>query len=114
MGAGGLIQNRLPTLSGSPQGQDQTISILPLMLPEGIASIRKPTCVGLGLIGTVLAQASRSLASGIAFSGAGFSVYSNFIARGQDVVLPVNTPVKVSLRARGGPESPGPDASAGW
>lgn len=57
--------------------------------------------VGLGLIGTLLAQASRTLASGIAFTGAGFSVYSTFIARGEDVVLPVNTPVKVSLGARG-------------
>lgn len=58
--------------------------------------------VGLGLIGTLLAQTSRTLASGIAFAGAGFSVYSTFIARGEDVVLPANTPVKVSLRARDG------------
>ena len=58
--------------------------------------------VGLGLIGTLLAQASRTLASSIAFTGAGFSVYSNFIARGEDVVLPANTPVNVSLRERGG------------
>jgi hypothetical protein len=57
--------------------------------------------VGLGLIGTLLAQASRTLASSIAFTGAGFSVYSTFIARGEDVVLPVNTPVKISLGARG-------------
>lgn len=58
--------------------------------------------VGLGLIGTLLAQASRTLASSIAFTGAGFSVYSTFIARGEDVVLPANTMVKVSLGARGG------------
>ncbi len=58
--------------------------------------------VGLGLIGTLVAQTSRALASGIAFTGAGFSVYSTFLARGEDVVLPVNTPVKVSLGARGG------------
>jgi len=57
--------------------------------------------VGLGLVGTLLAQTSRILASGIAFTGAGFSVYSTFIARGEDVVLPANTPVKVSLRTRG-------------
>jgi hypothetical protein len=62
--------------------------------------------VGLGLIGTLLAQASRSLASSIAFTGAGFSVYSNFIARGADVVLPANTPVKVSLGARGSEAGP--------
>lgn len=58
--------------------------------------------VGLGLIGTVVAQASRALASSIAITGAGFSIYSTFIARGKDVILPANTPVKVSLGARGG------------
>ena len=56
--------------------------------------------VGLGLIGTVLAQASRPLASTIAFSGAAFSLYTTFIARGANVVLPLNTPVQVSLRSR--------------
>ena len=56
--------------------------------------------VGLGLIGTLVAQASRTLASSIAITGAAFSVYSTFIARGEDVVLPANTPVTVSLRAR--------------
>lgn len=64
--------------------------------------------VGLGLIGTLLAQTSRAVASSIAFTGAGFSVYSNFIARGQDVVFPVNTPVQVSLGARGGEAGGGP------
>jgi len=58
--------------------------------------------VGLGLIGTLLAQAGpRALASSIAIAGAAFSVYSTFIARGADVVLPANTPVKISLKARG-------------
>jgi hypothetical protein len=57
--------------------------------------------VGLGLIGTVVAQASRTLASTIAISGAAFSIYSNFIARGTDVVLGANTPLKISLKARG-------------
>jgi hypothetical protein len=55
--------------------------------------------VGLGLIGTLLAQTSRPLASGMAVVGAGFSVYSTFIARGQDVFLPANTAVRVSLAA---------------
>jgi hypothetical protein len=57
--------------------------------------------VGLGLIGTLVAQASRPLASTIAITGAAISVYSNFIARGDNVVLPANTPVKISLRSRG-------------
>jgi hypothetical protein len=58
--------------------------------------------VGLGLIGTLVAQASRPLAMGFAVSAAAFSVYSTFIARGADVVLSANTPVKVNLRARDG------------
>jgi len=58
--------------------------------------------VGLGLIGTVVAQAARPLASGIAVAGAAFSIYSTFIARGEEVVLPANTPVRVSLGTRGG------------
>lgn len=58
--------------------------------------------MGLGLTGTLLAQASRTLASSIAITGAGYSVYSTFIARGEDVVLPANTPLTVSIRGRGG------------
>ena len=61
--------------------------------------------VGLGLIGALAAQASRPLASTIAIAGAAFSVYSNFIARGNDVVFPVNTPIEVSLEARAGQPS---------
>jgi hypothetical protein len=72
--------------------------------------------VGLGLIGTLLAQASRTLASSIAIAGAGFSVYSTFIARGEDVVLPAKMRVSVTQRRdpcggrpplsrRGGPQS---------
>jgi hypothetical protein len=69
---------------------------------QDIAGRAESGAVGLGLIGTVLAQTSRTLASSTAFTGAAFSVYSNFIARGEDVVLPANTPVKISLGARGG------------
>jgi len=61
--------------------------------------------IGLGLIGTLVAQASRSLASTIAVTGAAFSLYSNFIARGADVVLASNTPIEISLAAR--PPAPG-------
>jgi hypothetical protein len=69
---------------------------------QDIAGRAESGAVGLGLIGTVLAQTSRTVASSIAIAGAGFSVYSTFIARGEDVVLPANTPVKVSLKPRGG------------
>ena len=58
--------------------------------------------VGLGWIGTLVAQTSRTLASSIAVTGAGFSLYSTFLARGEDVVLPANTPLRVNLSARGG------------
>lgn len=59
--------------------------------------------VGLGLIGTLVAQIGpRAMASGIAIVGAGFGVYSAFIARGANVVLPKNTPISVSLKARDG------------
>jgi hypothetical protein len=47
-----------------------------------------------------VAQASRAVASTIAFTGAAFSVYSNFIARGRDVVLPANTLVQVAFKDR--------------
>jgi hypothetical protein len=56
--------------------------------------------VGLGLIGTVLAQASRPLASTIAFTGAGYSIYTTFLARGSDVVFAANTPIEVSVKVR--------------
>jgi hypothetical protein len=55
--------------------------------------------VGLGLIGTVLTQIGpRAFASSIAITGAAFSIYSTFIARGANVVLPANTPVRISLK----------------
>jgi hypothetical protein len=66
-----------------------------------MAGCAESGAVGLGLIGTLLAQTSRTLASSMALAGAGFSIYSTFIARGKDVVLPVNTPVKISLGTRG-------------
>ena len=75
-----------------------------------IAGRAESGAVGLGLIGTVLAQTSRTVASSIAFAGAGFSIYSTFIARGEDVVLPANTPVKVSLKPRGGEDDGGQPA----
>jgi hypothetical protein len=70
---------------------------------EDLGGRAESGAVGLGLIGTLVAQLGpRALASGIAIAGAGFGAYSIFIARGQDVVLPVNTPVTISLRARDG------------
>ena len=68
---------------------------------QDIAGRAESGAVGLGLVGTLVAQTSRTLASGIAFTGAGFSVYSTFIARGEEVVLPAHTPVTISIRTRG-------------
>jgi hypothetical protein len=60
--------------------------------------------VGFGLLGTLLTQVGpRAFASSIAITSAAFSIYSSFIGRGQNVVLPVNTPVKVSLKPRATP-----------
>jgi hypothetical protein len=56
--------------------------------------------VGFGLAGTLLAQASRRLASSIAITGAGFSIYTTFIARGQEVFLPANTPITISFKSK--------------
>lgn len=69
---------------------------------QDIAGRAESGAVGLGLIGTVAAQISRTVASSIALAGAGFSVYSTFIARGEDMVLPANTSIKVSIKPRGG------------
>ena len=69
--------------------------------------------VGLGLIGTVLTQVGpRAFASSIAITGAAFSIYSTFIARGKDVLLPANTPLAVSLKARDAGSSPVPQSPA--
>jgi hypothetical protein len=74
---------------------------------QDIAGRAESGAVGLGLIGMVLAQTSRTLASSIAFTGAGFSVYKTFLARGEDVVLPANTPIKVSISTRDGEANSG-------
>jgi hypothetical protein len=70
---------------------------------QDIAGRAESGAVGLGLIGTLLTQVGpRAFASSIAITSAALSIYSTFIARGQDVVLPANTPVKVNLKARDG------------
>ena len=87
------------TVAGLSLHQDYNAQGVP---DQDIGGRAESGAVGLGLIGTLLAQTSRALASSIAFTGAGFSVYSTFIARGEDMILPANTPVIVSFGARGG------------
>ena len=64
---------------------------------QDIAGRAESGAVGLGLIGALVAQISHTMASGIAFAGAGYSVYSYFISRGTDLTLSANTPIEVSL-----------------
>jgi type IV secretory pathway VirB10-like protein len=56
---------------------------------------------GFGLVGTVVGLASKSNAVSIVFSayGASASIYTNFIARGHNVVLPKNAPLEIGLGA---------------
>ena len=54
---------------------------------------------GFGLAGTLIGLASKSNAVSIAFSayGASASIYTNFLSRGREVVLPKNAPVEIGL-----------------
>ncbi len=86
------------TVAGLSFHQDYNAQGVPDLDSAGRA---ESGAVGLGLIGTALAQIGpRREASAIAILGAAFSFYTTFIARGQDVVLPADTPVTVSLGAR--------------
>ncbi len=87
------------TVAGLSLHQDYNAQGIP---DQDIVGRAESGAVGLGLIGTVLAQTSRTLASSIAFVGAGFGIYSAFVARGEDVFLPANTPITVDLSVRGG------------
>jgi len=57
---------------------------------------------GFRLIGTVIGALARSrvLTSGFGFYGAGMSVYSHFLARGQDVVYPKDMSMLIGLDTR--------------
>ncbi len=63
---------------------------------------------GFGLVGTVigLAAHSRPVSAGFAFYGAGWSVYSHVVARGNDVVFPKNTPMEIRFGSHEGQSSP--------
>jgi hypothetical protein len=54
---------------------------------------------GLGLAGTLIGLAAKSNAVSIVFSayGASASVYTNFLSRGRNVVLPKNAPLEIGL-----------------
>lgn len=67
--------------------------------------------IGFGLIGTVAAMSSHIAATGFGFYGAAWGVYSKFIARGTEVVFPMDTPMEISLGSHGKPAK-GPLATA--
>ncbi len=63
---------------------------------------------GFGLIGTVLGLVAhyRPISAGFAFYGAGWSVYSNVVAHGREVVFPKNTPMEIRFGTHGGSTPP--------
>jgi hypothetical protein len=56
---------------------------------------------GFGFAGTLIGLAAKSSVVSIAFSayGASASIYSNFLSRGREVVLPKNAPLEIGLGA---------------
>ena len=56
--------------------------------------------VGFGLIGAVLGQISRPVATVIGFYGAGWSIYTNIVGRGREVKFPAETAIEVRFGAR--------------
>lgn len=56
--------------------------------------------VGFGLIGAGLGQISRPVATVIGFYGAGWSIYTNIVGRGQEVKFPAETAIEVRFGAR--------------
>jgi type IV secretory pathway VirB10-like protein len=75
----------------------------------GGATIRGGASLGFaGAVISLLAH-SRPVSAGFAFYGAGWAVYSHFVARGVDVVFPKNTPMEIRFGTHGGstPAHPG-------
>jgi hypothetical protein len=60
--------------------------------------------LSLGFAGAVAAMLARSrpVSAGFAFYGAGWAVYSHFVARGVDVVFPKNTPMEIRFGTHDG------------
>jgi hypothetical protein len=71
----------------------------------GGAGIRGAASLGfVGAVASLLAH-SRPVSAGFAFYGAGWSLYSHFVARGVDVTFPKNTPMEIRF---GTHDSPAP------
>jgi len=75
----------------------------------GGAGIRGGASLGLaGAVITLLAH-SRPVSAGFAFYGAGWAIYSHFVARGVDVVFPKNTPMEIRFGTHDGSTPPAPN-----
>ncbi len=63
---------------------------------------------GFGLVGAVagLVAHYRPISAGFAFYGAGWSVYTHVVARGDNVVFAKNTPMEIRFGSHEGPASP--------
>jgi hypothetical protein len=55
---------------------------------------------GFGLLGSALGRLSHPIAPVLGFYGAGRSIYSNVVARGQEVTFPADTPIEIRLSSR--------------
>ncbi len=72
----------------------------------GGATVRGGASLGfVGAVASLLAH-SRPVSAGFAFYGAGWSVYSHFVARGVDVVFPKNTPMEIRFGTHDGSAPP--------
>jgi hypothetical protein len=76
--------------------------------PDGVADPGTRTVAGgsgFKLVGAVVSLASNSkvFSSALGFYGAGMSVYTHFLSRGKDVVLPKDTPVEITFSDPGHP-----------
>jgi hypothetical protein len=76
----------------------------------GGAGIRGVASLGfVGAVASLLAH-SRPVSAGFAFYGAGWAVYSHFMARGVDVVFPKNTPMEIRFGTHDG-SAPAPPSN---
>lgn len=71
-------------------------------LPDGLADPGERGIAGgsgFKLVGAIvnLTTDSKTFASAMGFYGAGMSIYSHFLSRGKDVVLPKDTPVEITF-----------------
>ncbi len=68
----------------------------------GGATVRGGASLGfVGAVASLLAH-SRPVSAGFAFYGAGWAVYTHFVARGVDVVFPKNTPMEIRFGTHDG------------